>query len=591
MTRPSRQRPVLPPLFLVPVLVLIPVLVLLAPVPAGAADLAFREQSLELPGPPAALVPADLDGDGIRDLAVVVVYTEWDQIEIEERTEMDQVEGLVEVLTIVPVLLDRREVRAFLGRPEGGFAPAGEPLELPLSVLSLEPGPPGTPAVALTDAGASALRFDPASGALVLEPLVDEPPVLAGTGAFLPKLDVVRDVTGDGVADLLLPALDGLHLYPGTGDGLAEAPASRIALPEDPGAGRSPRLDYPLPEVIDLDGDGLPDLLFRTPGRPGASSGRFAVRNLGAGRFGEPVPLLGPEEAKAEAEEEDGGSGSTREGAVEGADGDEAEADSGDEDRTPGLDLVHVRRLHPDGPASAVYLESLNEEDAGLRQELRQAREPRFRVHARPLAPDLQVLEEEGSVSRVTGYPAGGDSDSGVPLPGGFQDLNGDGLVDLVTVTNDISLRKALGVLLIRRLTLNLGFHPWCQDSDGRFTRAPGPPLESRITIRLNDLELRQRSLFAGDFDGDGRADFVQLGRARRIGIHRGRADCSYPARPDATVRLRDEIRDLALVDARDLDGDGRSDLAVTHPRPVEEAGVSSPVRLDLYLTREEEDG
>ncbi|HEX6200042.1 MAG TPA: hypothetical protein VF150_07265, partial [Thermoanaerobaculia bacterium] len=100
---------------------------------ASAADLAFREQSLHLPGAPAALVPADLDGDGLRDLAVVVVYTEWDQIGVEELTEMDQVEGLVEVLTIVPVLLDRREVRAFLGRPGGGLEPAGEPLPLPLS--------------------------------------------------------------------------------------------------------------------------------------------------------------------------------------------------------------------------------------------------------------------------------------------------------------------------------------------------------------------------------------------------------------------------------------------------------------------------
>jgi hypothetical protein len=124
--------------------------------PAGAArpaDLGFREQSLELPGAPAALVPADLDGDGVRDLAVVVVYTEWDRIGVEEWTEMDQVEGLVEVLTIVPVLLDRREVRAYLGRPEGGFEAVGDPLPLPLSVLSLEPGPPGMPALALTDEG------------------------------------------------------------------------------------------------------------------------------------------------------------------------------------------------------------------------------------------------------------------------------------------------------------------------------------------------------------------------------------------------------------------------------------------------------
>lgn len=586
MIRRPRHRLALSPLLLVLVPVLVQALLLLAPVPAGAADLAFREQSLELPGPPAALVPADLDGDGIRDLVVVVVYTEWDQIEIEEMTEMDQVQGLVEVLTVVPVLLDRREVRAFLGRPEGGFAPAGEPLELPLSVHSLEPGPRGAPAVALTDTGASVLRYDAASGGLAFEPLVEEPPVLAGTGAFLPKLDRVQDVTGDGVVDLLLPTLDGLALHPGSDDGLAPEPVATIPLPGDPRVGGAPRLDYSLPEVLDLDGDGLPDLLFRVPGRSagGGSGGRYAVRNLGRNRFGEPVRLRDPEDP----EPEDGVEGApdrAEDGEAPQAEPVAPEGASENQDGPPDLDLAHVGRLGPEGPASAVFLEELGEDDPGLREGLRQAREPEFRLHVRPLDADLRVSDGGGTVSRVTGYTVGG-SPTEAPLPGGLQDLNGDGLVDLVTVTNDVSLMKALGVLVTRRLTLDLGFHPWCQGADGRFTRAPGPPLESRITIRLNDLQLRRRSLFAGDFDGDGRADFVQLGRPGRIGIHRGRADCSYPPRPDTTVRLREEIRDLALVEVRDLDGDGQSDLAVTHPEPADEAGVSPSVRLDLYLTR-----
>lgn len=527
------------------------------PSAATAAGIDFHQQSLELPGAPAALVPADLDGDGIRDLAVVVVYTDWDQIGIEETTEMDQVEGLVEVLTIVPVLLDRREIRAYLGRPEGGYEAAGEPIPLPLSVLTLEPGPPGVPVLALTDEGASALSFDRGSGALRFDPLIESPPVLAGTGTFLAGLELVADVTGDGVGDLLLPAPSGLAVHRGTGTGVEPERVSLVPLPGQDG-GLDVTIDYPLPRLADLDGDGLPDLLFRIPdslgARDGGSARRFAMRNLGGGRFGEAVALDGGEE-------------------------------EGD------LDLVFVGRLGPRGPATAVYLESLDEEDVGLRQEMRQAREPEFRMHLRPFGADLAIAQRAAAVQPVVGYVAdawdGRDGDSDFTLPGGFQDLNGDGLLDMVSVTNDVSLWKAMAILATRRLTLDVGFHPWCQElPGGRFSRAPGPPLESRLTINLNDLDLRRRSLFAGDFDGDGRADFLQLGRARRIGIHRGRADCSYPSRPDTTLELRGEIRDLALVEARDLDGDGRADLAVTHPQRVDEPGVTPPVRIDLYLTR-----
>jgi hypothetical protein len=542
-------------------------LALVGPAPeASAAGLDFREQSLHLPGAPAALVPADLDGDGLQDLAVVVVYTEWDQIGVEELTEMDQVEGLVEVLTIVPVLFDRREVRAFLGRPGGGLEPAGEPLPLPLSVLTLEPGPPGIPALALTDDGASALRFDREAGALVFEPLLSDPPVLAGTGSFLAGLDLVRDATGDGVEDLLLPAPDGIALYRGTGRGLAAEADSRTPLPDDPEDGGGLTLDYPLPRVEDLDGDGLPDLLFRVSGRrtgQGSGGGFRVLRNLGPDsgtRFAPPVAVRIPRQASSEDEDDEDGEGA-------------------------GRNPVWLGRLASGGPGAAARLESLDDEDAGMRKSMAQAREPSYRVHLHSLAPDLSAAPEPAGSFRVTGYVLG-DEESDLTLPGGFQDLNGDGRTDLVTVTNDISLFKALAVLATRRLTLELGFHPYCQEPGGRLVRAPGAPLTSRLTLDLNDLALRQRSLFAGDFDGDGRADFLQLGRPREIGVHRGRADCSYPERADVAIRLRDELRDLALVEARDLDGDGRTDLAVTHLQRVDDPGVTPPVRLDLYLTR-----
>jgi len=555
---------------------------------AAAPELTFHEQSLDLPGAPAALLPADVDGDGLRDLVVVVVYTEWDQIGIEEMTSMDQVEGLVEVLTIVPTLLDRREVRLYRGRSDGDFTLAGEPLPLPLDVLSMETGPPGLPVIALTDAGLSALRFTPggaAGGALTLEPVLDAPPVLAGTGTFLADLPLVADATGDGTPDLLLPTAAGIAIYDGADLGIADRPGiepfatvaypgwSPDSGPESGAAGASGglRLDVPLPEVVDADGDGLPDLLFRSP-KDGLDGASIALQSA-PGRFTPPAAV--------------GSSDPTGDG---NQDGDRVWI--GPVDERPGAEVVETI--------------SLNDDDAGLRKEMEQAREPRFRVRLHPLRRGLpharsaddgtagtalrtataptQTFEVRGWVTSGSSGPDDGDGPH-LALPGGFQDLNGDGRADLVTVTNDITLFKAMSILATRRLTLELGFLAWCQQPDGGFVRAPGEPLTSKLRINLNDLEIRQRSLFAGDFDGDGRQDFLQLGRDREIGIHLGGADCSYRERPDATIRLRDPLRDLALADALDLDGDGRSDLAVTQPQPVDEPGVSPPVRLDLYVS------
>ena len=87
---------------------------------------------------------------------------------------------------------------------------------------------------------------------------------------------------------------------------------------------------------------------------------------------------------------------------------------------------------------------------------------------------------------------------------------------------------------------------------------------------------MSQLSLFSGDFDGDGRADFVQIGRGRRVTIHRGRPDCGFPADPDLAFDLREEPRDLSLVQIRDLDGDGRSDLLVVQPKGAAEPGFAA---------------
>lgn len=553
-----------------------------AAVPADAERLDFRHLSLDLPAAPAVILPVDLDGDGRRDLVTALVYSLWDQISIEESTEMDGVEGLVEVLTIVPSLDERRELRVWLADPSApsGYRPAGQWLELDRTVVGLEAGPPGIPVLALTDDGMASLVLDDAG--LRFVPLVSDPPVLSGTGTLIPNLGIVRDLTGDGIDDVLLPALDGLAVYLGTGDGIAPVAASRLSLPSDEfdtSAGRRIRR-YPLPQVRDVTGDGLPDLVV--PHRLRGWDGFHVLVNRGGGVFDVPVAVEAPDACSdADDEAEDAG-----------------EMDASEETAGPCIDgeARHFGDLDGDGAAEWMYREDLSDPDAGMRKEIKEAKNPPgiFRLHRSRAANrgDFVPVSEPYSEFRAVGYSIqapGDQGDEDFEFPGGLADLDGDGDQDLIALTLDFSAFQILRVMTTKTFGMGIDFHLFCLD-EGGYEPVPGLDLSGKFRIHLDDVRLSHLSLFEGDFDADGRRDFVQLGRGKSVTIHRGREGCRYAAEPDWTIRLEEEPANLALVRIDDFDDDGRSDLGVLQPLPRPDDGASRPVRFELYLSSPQHD-
>jgi hypothetical protein len=319
---------------------------------------------------------------------------------------------------------------------------------------------------------------------------------------------------------------------------------------------------YPLPRVEDVTGDGRPDLvtLHHEEGW-----GRFWVAvNRGGGRFAPAIELPGEPAAAG------GGAGSGAGGAGGGA-----------------PETAFFGDLDGDGVAEYARAEELSADDAGLRTSLREAKVPPFRWRLHRSGSGLAIAPAAYQSFQAIGYAEAGDGgEGGIRLPGGFQDLDGDGRRDLVTITLDFSLLQAMRILATRTISIGLDFHVWCQRPDGGFARVEGLDLSGKFRFRLDDLKLGRLPQLGGDFDGDGRADFVQLGRGRAVTVHLGRPGCRYPPRPDVTLRLAAEPRDLGLVRVRDLDGDGRSDLAIVQPQPARDAGATAPVRLDLYLGR-----
>lgn len=517
--------------------------------------LALRLVQFELPGTPAALILADLDGDARSDLLAVVAYSDIQSI------GEDRIEGMVQLTTVIPALVDRRELRAWLQQADGSWVSAGAAMPLPRSVLALAAGPPGAPAYALTDDGVSALRYDASSAPpLRLEPRIADRPLVADSGAFLSGLNWSGDVDGDGRDDLWLPVEEGIAIYLAQDDGPQATPSQRLALPGDRQVvGRQHVRSLPWPRFADIDGDGRPDLIVNEG--EGSLQAAHVLRGAGGGRF---VPF----DAEARCD---------REGTVL-----LRRAATTDPAQRALLNLVAVLDLDGDGRAEAIGSTDLPTKKGGMFAELNEIKRPRGRLDVHRLDDTLRLEREPYARIDVEGHT---DVDFGGINPSLFRDLDGDGRKDLISVTLDFSVLQGLKIFTTKRFSIGLDFHVWNQRADGSFHRVPGLDLSEKMVFDLNDLKLSRLAQFSGDFDADGRIDFVHLGRGRNVTIHRGQPGCVYPRKPDLTVQLAEEPPDVALVQVRDLDGDGRADLAITRPLPVRRADVTAPVALDLYLS------
>jgi hypothetical protein len=526
------------------------------PVAARGRQLEFRHVVLELPGPPAKIVSTDLDDDGRRDFVVVMAYTE-----IEETGE-DRVENLVQVTQVIPTVFERRELRAYLATSNGGYVAAGPPLDLPFSVLHLEAGPPEMGVVALTDRGLSRLHFKPT---LRLDPIIEDPPVLAGTGTFFATLNLIHDFDGDGREDLMLPGTDGLRIYLSDDSGLSRHPAGFVPVPlTQQREGHFVTTRYPLPEIHQLNGDGLPDLIF-PEGDFGDAAPLRVWLGTGGGRF---RPLR---DATLDSNEEWTEPRSAAPGSAE-----EAWPDG----------LIALRDLDGDGRAEAVTREERPRGDS-WRKELKDAKRPIQQLRFHRLTDDLEVVADPYAETEIIGHTIDEDvDDDQLPFQvEQFQDLDGDGREDLVTLTLRFSMFQALKILATKKIGIGIDFHVYAQGEDGRFRQVPDLDLSEKLKFDLNNLRMGKLAWFAGDFDGDGRHDFVHLGRGRKITVHTGREGCRYPAAPDLSIDLGAPPDSLDLVRIADFDGDGRSDLSVTRPQEQTDPDTDAPVRLDLYFS------
>jgi hypothetical protein len=166
--------------------------------------------------------------------------------------------------------------------------------------------------------------------------------------------------------------------------------------------------------------------------------------------------------------------------------------------------------------------------------------------------PPAQVIEREGYAGALA-----------------FADLDGDGKPDLVSPHADVGLGAMARVLLSKRMSV--GFE--VRKNRGReFSPQPDTVRDIDFAVDYSvvaDLEGAYPSV-AGDFNGDGKADFIGQYGKDALGVWLGGGKSLLAADPKAVVR----IPPSRYFFVTDLDGDRHADAVVFYRWQAELGGV-----------------
>ena len=150
-----------------------------------------------------------------------------------------------------------------------------------------------------------------------------------------------------------------------------------------------------------------------------------------------------------------------------------------------------------------------------------------------------------------------------------FVDIDGDGLVDMVTESTSLFEGGAREVVerFMTRAAVGHTVRVYPQQPGG-FSQTPA--VEFHVEIALEAPAWRNPAMYAryqtgtlvnvsGDFDGDGHHDMAVRDRSDRVAVWLARG-WTFPTLPDAVVRI-DPASEYAVAD---VNGDGRSDIVET---------------------------
>jgi hypothetical protein len=359
--------------------------------------------------------------------------------------------------------------------------------------------------------GLMALRLDASGKRLDPTPrrVLESPSLLSlAEDADLIFFKVLRDWDGDGKSEILLPQPDGLAVFTRGATGwtrageirlhMAAAYAARTELYEPRLRNFGLRALVTVPEltVADFDGDGKPDLFALL-------EDQLEVHRGGGAALFLPVAAARLQLSKA--------------------------------NETAHVSAI-VRDLDGDGIADLV----VNRISGGLGQ-MRALTQLYFGKKGGGFSEPAQKMEREGYAGSLS-----------------FGDLDGDGKPDLLMPHVDVGLADMARVLLSKRMTIG-----WeARRNRGReFSVVPETIKDVDFPVdfsQLADIDGPYPSV-AGDFNGDGNADFIAANGPDSLAVWLGGGKSLIADSPKAIVH----ITPSKFFFITDLDGDKRADLVV----------------------------
>jgi hypothetical protein len=371
----------------------------------------------------------------------------------------------------------------------------------------------------LDERGVSAL--DPISGEV--SRVIDVASVYHGRSWLGPIYsDFVRDVDDDGADDMLIPQFEGWLLARRQETGF-----DRFLLQVRPRVTvNRRRISYePLvPHIGDVDGDGLNDLIFLVD----TEFVTFAQEPQGSfpesGRHDRIDAPIATEAQRARWARGDGQ-----------VDQSELEIE----------EVEIVRDFNDDGILDLLTEKSISEGVFDRRSEYH-----------------LYLGSRDGASATYAAEPDGSIVSDGVQFDPLIVDIDGDGLLDIATPSTKLGLARVVAALFSGRMRVDLDVYR--MRPGGRYADESDYRTRFKVEFDLKTGLMRYPAVVIADFDGDGFAELMVQEDPDELTLYPGVAEPSLFGKSRQVVSLP-LPRNGQMVEARDLDDDGRSDLLVRY--------------------------